>query len=167
MRLRLGSVCLMAVLALGVGCEHMEQFNTSVTMDDKLKGGTTRVNIVGVQEEELENFKTYDVDRWFSMGDKLREKCEQEKVVYQMIFGPDTPNPQVLKENDPVWKAWKNRQVRYMVVFANLPSSDKSGNDTRKKILPLSNKRWNGPDVVSVDISEGSFMVNPPPEKGE
>lgn len=157
---------IMGMLGLLTGCKGDIRRDVSLSMNPADYNGSvppTRVHVVGVQQVELEKYKSYPVDQWFKADDMLRQGSKER--VMELMFGGTQPNTQTIPKDEAMWKIWKERECLYLVVFVNLPASAQqagSVNDPRKLDIPL--KRVKSPVELRVLRSGIQFAVPPKPE---
>jgi hypothetical protein len=122
------------------------------------------LNLVGVSDAELDQWKDYPVNRYWGPKDPLRKNADA--VV--MTFSDADPKPQTLARTDPVWQQWKARGVMNLVVMAflpALPAPAAPAADPRKLVLPLDRRRWGDIDQILVLLTNAGLQTNATPHE--
>jgi hypothetical protein len=169
MKLLLDAVSVACIL-LSFGCNGASYYDLTVKPDDSLRGALRRVDVVGVQEDELPTYKAKDVDKWFGANDQLRN--DSREFIVAKEFSGSQQDALVIPTTHPVWKVWEARRATHVVIFAHFQwvgSDDSSQSDPRKKVLPLNNKAWEKPrpDEVTVVMGKSKMTAFPPPTASE
>jgi hypothetical protein len=129
---------------------HPRAYAIRVTLDKPLVGSSVQVDLVGVNATDLPKWQNYSVTQYWQPDNPLRRDAQK----YAMQFSINTPNTQVLLDNDPHWAEWLPTGASQLVIIADLPGviTDQAGNaDPRRLILPLDRAAW-GRDVNTIDI---------------
>lgn len=152
-----------AALVLG-GCGGPGRYDVGVTLDPALKGQTVEVDLIGVNNTaSLNNYKGYDVNRYFAAGDAMRTDTRDKR--YTMKFVAGGQDKQTLSSSDPKWDQWNTPTD--LVVIASIPGlADKKGeSDPRRKVLPLDTKRWEGRRLDILVTRSGLEVLTPEKKK--
>ncbi len=155
------------VAAFFAGCETTslpDPYDYTVSLDPSLRGASVQVDLIGIPEGELEQFRTKSVTAYWQPGDADREGALKKTLV----FSADTAQSQMLSRADPVWADWiENGNAAYVVILADLPglAEDQMGNaDPRRLILPLNKEKWEErPEVIAVAVGADSVSATPTP----
>lgn len=159
---------LFCIVALS-GCGII-RMNVVVELDEEFARDpaavpTIEVNLVGVNESELPQWKGYAMAAYWSPGDKLRSGADK----YELRFSQTTPSEQTLSRKDPIFGVWQEKTASHLFVLADLPGvSDPAPGeaDPRRMILPLNRKAWKlKKKTVTVTIKPGQMLCSPAPSK--
>jgi hypothetical protein len=164
----------LCLMALAVGCvdkNALKPLNLSVQPDvESLKAPSGQtpelvVDIVGVQVgDELKRYEAKPVDQWIQPNDDLKAASKR----YKMVFPPGQYTTQVLLKNDPIWKEWDVRQVKFLAIFANYARPSGSAEpDPRRLILPVTVGCWQDvplkDEAVRIELRRSGMTAVPPP----
>ncbi len=164
-------VCLSAVAC---GCKDPR---VEVTLDsadaglrDKIGAvQSIQVDIVGVNDVEFRRWQQVSMNEYWEPDNAMRRSAK--KVV--MTFGEGYPSTQVLQDDNPIWKVWKDeRQATRLFILAYMPwiQADQPGDaDPRRIILPLKPDCWEGwfgNNEIPVVVGSGGLtpLRQPKPE---
>jgi hypothetical protein len=115
-----------ALTALGMvlvsGCGTPRPRAASITILPKTTSSVP-VDLVGVTDENLENFMGYDVDNYWRPHDPVRFAAEKFEV--QISGGRATPSE--LLATAPIWAKWIGSGVTHLVIVADLRGDDFKG----------------------------------------
>jgi len=147
-------VTMLVVAAMMTGCTTTVRGwrgDLVVTPDASLRGSDGRmppveVDVVAINETD-EGVRAYPVDHWFSGEDKQRSASS----IYtkSLTFGPGNEGAVVISKNDPIWQKWEERGYKDLVVFATARTLKPSaaGVDGRRKVIPLTNDKWDASQI--------------------
>lgn len=162
-----GLTLLAAVLL--AGCASMARLDMTVQLDSKEIESTgtvptIEVNLVGVNEAELPQWRDYSMDSFWSADDNLRGGADK----FVMKFSETTALKQVLSRDDPIWDVWKKKTAKKLFVIADIPgyAGAKGSADGRLMVLPLEPKAWSGKEVT-VTVKRGGLTCLPSPKMKE
>lgn len=154
---------MLVVLVAGVGCQPSVRpwrGDLVVTPDASLRDANGRmpqveVDLVAIQETD-DSIRAYPVDNWFSGEDKQRSAAAG--YTRSLTFGPGNEGSVTISKNDPIWKKWQERGYKDLVVFATSRTmrASPSGIDSRRKVIPLTNDKW---DVGQINFEVKSSGV--------
>jgi hypothetical protein len=162
----LGLVAMVVLVCAQIGCESKPRlgvYNLRVSPDASLQEGgrmpRLEVDLVGLNETQLQQWRAYSVDAYFSGADPLRAGAKEHTVT--LTFSADAPGQQVVARNHPIWNVWRQRGVTTLIVLASSRSIRPSagGAEPRRLELPLTTNRWK---VDSIDITVKSSGVECP-----
>ncbi len=160
-------VCI--VLLSGCGIMRM---NVIVELDKELAKDpasvpTIEIDLVGVNESELPQWKGYSMSAYWSPGDKLRLGAGADK--HEFRFSQTTASAQTLDRKDPIYDKWQEKTASRLFVLADLPgvSEPAPGEaDPRRMILPLSRKAWKlKKSTVTITVKAAQLVCTPSPKK--
>ncbi|MDX2148527.1 MAG: hypothetical protein SFZ23_13495 [Planctomycetota bacterium] len=167
-RSTLSLVAALGVVAGGlIGCgPSKKKYDINVTMDPSMRDTRTQtypnidVELVGVPEADLEQFRAQSPAGWF--GSQLR--ADRRDRTHAMLFTNDSLTPAGVKKTDEIWKKWAD--ARSVFIFSNNPGTFTPGNDLRRRELPLAGDRWAGTEINLLIKPSGLELVTPMlPEK--
>jgi hypothetical protein len=163
------AVAFAAFAFVGVGCgsAKMGVYNLNVTPDASLrdqgsgKMSQVEVALVGVKEADAGTWREYKVDQFFSGNDQFRANAAT--YTKTLTFSNDNAKPQTITMKDPIWKAWKDRGVTQLFIFANSKNlrSAAGGPELRRKEIPLTTDRWKTETIDIVVKSSGIDIPTP------
>ncbi|MCE7973164.1 MAG: hypothetical protein DYG92_02390 [Leptolyngbya sp. PLA1] len=155
-----------ATAVLATGCQQTVRGwkgDLVITPDASLRDSSGKmppveVDVVAINETD-EMVRSYPVDNWFSGEDKQRASCAP--YTKSLAFGPGAEGAVVISKSDPIWKKWEERGYKDLVVFATARSMKASpgGFDGRRKVIPLTNDKW---DVGQINFEVKSSGVECP-----
>jgi len=147
----------------------MGKYNLQVTPDASLRDAGGRlspleVDLVGVKEADINEWTGYSVDQYFSGEDARRRNAAP--YTRTLLFSNDKSAAQMVPASDPIWQVWGERGVTQLFVFASSRSmQSQPGNETRRKMIPLTTDRWDT-NIKQIDIIVKSSGVEcPTPQK--
>jgi len=159
---------LMAMLGGGCRCQSgMQAFDVKVTphlgaSGDAANAPPVEVNLVGVSDEDYEKWLVYPVARYWSPRDPLRTGSK----VYVMNFSHDSQEPVVLKKDDPIWSAWKEKGATHLFVVAFLPLvKDQGTADARRAEVTLDKCEWKGTSQLDFELHDDRVVSESKPGK--
>jgi hypothetical protein len=146
--------------------------NVTVAIDPSVAGTygmlpVMDVDLIGVPPEKLEDYRMMKVSQYWQAHSGLRN--DAKGYTKTMSFSQDRKEPQTISKKDPIWKTWKERGAKWLVVMSNLPGrhADAPGDqDNRREIIPLEAYRWSG-NKINIVIKPTGADISPPtkPEK--
>ncbi len=154
-----------AVTLMG-GCTksraRMRAFDVQVSLSPELQNTTVRVDLVGVNSAEKPRWD--QLNRYWVPGGPLRKSAQNLDMVHEMDFGGDLPTTQTLRRNEQVWVNWKNSDVLWLYIVADLPASEDGPG-----VVSLDDKLWDRKTkTINVSIqSAGVFVRNAPLESSQ
>jgi hypothetical protein len=126
---------------------------------------TIEVDLVGVNESELPQWKGYAMSAYWSPGDKLRAGADK----HEFRFSQTTASVQTLSRKDPVFDSWQEKSASWLFVLADLPGAHEPAPgdaDPRRTVLPLSRKAWKlKKSTVTITVKAGQLVCTPAPRK--
>jgi len=151
----------LSLVACG-GKTKMWKGTIGTTADASLRDAGTatmaqlQVDIIGLKNDELNDWKSYPVDRYFSGGDQRR----QGATGYAKAFVFSEPGILTISSSDPIWKAWQDRGVTNLLILASHKNVKfVEGAEPRRKDIPLTTDRWK---VKQIDIVVRSGGIEVP-----
>jgi hypothetical protein len=159
--------CVLGLLLCGLltgGCGMSSIIGGSrtinVTASDSICKKSVEVHLVGINSSEIDLWKTMSMTDYWTPGNQLRKSAKEYTYVIQFGQGPCMAT---LGKKDPIRRAWKNRNVEYLFILADLPGvfTDSVGNaDARRLQLPAPNsKRWGWRDKkIDIRIEESNIV---------
>lgn len=142
-----GVLCLLSAWAAGCRMPfRCFSGDLVVEMDPGMRSSSgvfpsVEVDAVGITSEEEIRWQNYSIDQYFEAGNRFRA----DAVRHTMRFSDSRHAPVTLKQKDAVWKSWKKRGARKLVLVANLPGvweSKPGALDGRRLLLPLDSNKW-------------------------
>ena len=162
------SVLGMAVLASG-GCSPDKAFTA---LQVKVQSGpglaqggrmpTVRVEFVGLTQDEGQAIGMPNPRQWFA-GSRARTRLANAGMLAERKISSEGAS-QSLEASDPIWKAWREANVRHVLIIADPPLSvaDADVADWVRKIEPES-KTWVN-NQVTATIDNGLAVGTRVPE---
>ena len=157
-----------AIVAFGTGCQpHVRAWRGDLTInpDASLRDSSGRmaqveVDVVAINETD-DLIRAYPVDNWFSGEDKQRSAAASYSK--SISFGPGSEGRVVISKNDPIWQKWEQRGYKDLVVFATARTmkGTAGGLDGRRKVIPLTNDKWEV-DAINFDVKSGGVECSTP-----
>ena len=131
----------LVVVGLAAWSAGCQRYQVTVSLDEGLRDAgmmpSLEVDLVAVNESELDRWTHYSVNEYFASDDVFRHDADR----YTMTFADSDADPKTLVPNDPIWRLWRKKSARQLVVLVHLPGDyqDLPGQqDVRRLILPLS-----------------------------
>jgi len=153
------TLCLVLFAVFGIGCSstpRMGIYQVNVKTDSSLKGTgasmpRVEVDIVGLNESQMKQWREYKIEDYFSGTDQLRSNSRE--YTKSLVFTDDKSVTKTLEKNDPLWAIWDKRGVRSMMILVNSKGLRTSGGALveRKLELPLTTDQWKG-DVIDLVV---------------
>jgi hypothetical protein len=113
---------------------------------------TIEVDLVGVNESELPQWKGYAMSAYWSPGDKLRAGADK----HEFRFSQTTASVQTLSRKDPVFDSWQEKSASWLFVLADLPGAHE----------PAPGKAWKlKKSTVTITVKAGQLVCTPAPRK--
>lgn len=154
-------------LLLG-GCSstpRMGQYDIEIALDAAMASGpvpSLTVDIVGASDAGAGTLRSYDVTRWFSGNDAMRNDAKKTTVNFSSA---DTSPKLVLKrdkETAELWKQWRDMKATSLFVLVNLPQPQAQ----RRLEIPLATHRWKGENTrIKIEVRQSGleFVTGPLP----
>jgi hypothetical protein len=125
-----------------------------------------RVDVVGVNWIEKEQWKQTPMQEYWAAGNRRREDSLAQGYNYSVRFGPTKPCEVTIKEKDRLWKSWNEREATHFFVMFDTCTDANAW----YVCLPLSSKYWKGrtkKGTIEIAIQPGSVvaMTTPKPER--
>jgi len=148
------------------GCtkSRMRAFDVVVSLSPELENSTVRVDLVGVNSTEKSRWDA--PKRYWEPGGRQRSSAKNLHMVHEMHFGSGLETTQRLPRNDQVWVKWKNSDVMWLYIVADLPASSA---DRGPGAVSLDNKIWDREsNTIHVSIqADGVYIMNAPLESSQ
>jgi hypothetical protein len=154
-------------VTLLAGCGIM-RMNVVVELDETLTRNpasvpTIEVDLVGVSESEMPQWKGYAMSAYWSPGDKLRTGGAR----HELRFSQTTASRRTLSRDDPIFDTWQEKTAGWLFVLADLPDVPEPAPgepDPRRMILPLNRKAWKlKKDTITITVKSGQLVCTPAP----
>ena len=154
-------VCLVG----GCRCKGTRSFNTYVTLSESAKKDragfpAVEVDVIGLTELELEDWKSQSINDYFNPQGTLRASTEH--VTFKL--GNDKTTDVLPKDNE-TWAKWQARGVMHLMALVNWPRpvTEETGK-RRRLVIPLDCSRWDKKqtDLRLVVTSEGLRLDTQP-----
>jgi len=135
--------------------------NPSIIINaEGLGDASTEVNMIGDNQSKLNFWKNISMDEYWQPGNKTRLSVKESGQGYTMAFRQTESREMILKTGDPVWKDWKNRKSKYLIVLVDLHrmfinESETGSYDPRRLIIPF--KCFKRKRKVIININQSSI----------
>jgi hypothetical protein len=153
-----------SLVACGPSKPRMWRGAMATTADASLRdpGAPTmaqlQVDLIGLKADEVEAWKAYPVDRYFSGSDDRRQSAQG----YTKAFVFSEPGILTIAPNDPIWDVWAKRGVTNLMILASHKNiAFVPGAEPRRKDIPLTTNRWKVRQIDVVVRSGGIEIPTP------
>lgn len=169
-RVRFAWLAVLAAVAAPMlgGCgsspERMGRYTLVVTPAPGLNR-QIEVDAVGVNEQELGQYRALSVDDYFTPGNATRSSASKQT----MTFSASAPGSQQIASTDAVWTSWLGENTRRndggkgarSVVFVAAMERPEAATalDTRVLEVPLSQKRWNNGQRIEIMLTPAGLQL--------
>jgi len=122
-----------------------------------------RVDIVGVNWVEREQWETLSMQDYWSEGNQRRKDSIEQGYNRPVEFLANGPCEITVKQKDPLWRNWKKRKATHFLVMFDTCSD----NQAWRLCLPLSAKCWKGQTrrgVIEVSIQPSGVVPTTAPK---
>ncbi len=124
----------------------------------KTTPASIQIDLIGVTENEKPYWEGYNLDKYWTEGD--RRRAEANKLTKTLQMGQKWSIPM----DDPKWKDWLNRGDTELLVIANLPGTFEPGpSDPRRIFLPLDKHAWKAKNhTLEIQVQDTLISVLTP-----
>lgn len=147
------------VAAVAVGCAPNR---IEVQRNPVLADVTVSVDFVGpTPGVEFDRYVRHSAKDYWSPGDALRR--EARDFTHEVRFVPGRIHERTIPHDAQIWRSWRRRNARELVVFADIPGIPNP--DDAKVVVPLQRNRympwWNclGRPVPQIEIRESGVIL--------
>jgi len=149
MRAKAGKIGLLLALAGGsllAGCGGRSIYVAGV---GDIRKQNVRVDVVGVNWVEKQQWETVSMQDYWSEGNRRREDSISQGYNLSLAFSPDKPCEITIKDSDPLWQNWAQRKATHFLVLFDTCSDSKAW----RLCLPLSPKCWEKSAAKKIEIA--------------
>jgi hypothetical protein len=125
---------------------------------------SVEVNLVGVSDSDLTQWRGYSVNQYWSPHDPLRKSAG----AYVMTFSTSDPHSQTLDRTNAIWEQWRQHNAMNLFIIAFLPSIPApadAATDPRKLELPLDRRRWGDVEELHVVLENSGLKTDAAPHE--
>lgn len=164
----------------GCGSSNKPAWEIQVNAVGDTARKSVEVHLTGVEQDEVARWNNLSVTEYWRPGtefggNKLRSMAVAGNLVKVLHFGPGMEANQVYRDgskdpNDP-WNRWVAKaegRPLFLVVLADLPGQFEENEDSRRLILPLDPRRWEGrPRIIRIEVQDFGLRAatKPKPER--
>jgi hypothetical protein len=143
---RIGLLLTLAASGLLAGCSGRSIHVLGV--GDVLRQNV-RVDVVGVNWVEKQQWETVSMQDYWSEGNQRREDSIRQGYNLSLAFSPDSPCDITIKDSDPLWQIWEQRKATHFLVLFDTCSDSKAW----RLCLPLSRKCWDRSAAKKIEVA--------------
>lgn len=171
----LGSLLVSSLGGCGECTPKLGNYQVKVTLSDQVPAtlAPIQVDVIGMTSDEVEQLRSYSVDKYFSLNDTYRGTWirnsgrTKSKVLNPGGSRGDNTMEISLARGSGTYEQWAKENVLYLVVMADLKQFSLSNDASMGRgILSLDKCDWGTQkQPLVVTIEQGRVAVPQPPEK--